>query len=184
MEDNQILGFFNTRNERAIEETQLKYGKLCRKIAAGVLGNAQDAQECENDTYLALWDSIPPAEPQSFVGYVCKTARNLALKKYSYNTAKKRNSHYDACLDELEDCLSAGTTPEQEIEAKETARVIEEFLNGLSAENRFIFMSRYWFSDSYADIAEGSGISEKNVSVRLTRIRADLRKFLEEKEIM
>lgn len=183
MEDKQIISLFNARSERAISETQLKYGRLLRKIAGNILKNDSDAQECENDVYLALWERIPPESPNPFISFACRIARNIALKRYAHNSARKRNSYYDVCLDEIGECLTSGDTTEATAESRETVRLIEGFLDSLSPENRFLFMSRYWFADSYKEISARSGLSEKNVSVRLTRIRKELKRYLEEKEV-
>ena len=109
--------------------------------------------------------------------------RNVSLKLYHRKRAEKRNSAYDVAMQELEDCLPAPNTVEAELEAKELARVIEGFLDTLSGENRVIFLRRYWFSDPYADIAKCTGISEKSVSMRLVRIRKQMRQYLVEREV-
>lgn len=98
--------------------------------------------------------------------------------------ALKRNSTYDVAMEELDACLASSSTVEDEIETKELARIIESFLDTLSKENRVIFLQRYWFSDSYSDIAQKVGISEKSVSVRLTRIRKKMREYLVEREVL
>ena len=118
------------------------------------------------------------------LAFVCKIVRNLSLKRYEQNTAVKRNSRYDVAMEELEGCLASSVTVEEEIEARELTEIIQSFLDSLTKENRVIFLRRYWFSDSYADIARQVGISEKNVSVRLTRLRKDLRKYLMEREVL
>ncbi|MBQ9804962.1 MAG: RNA polymerase sigma factor [Clostridia bacterium] len=184
MEDERIIELFFERSEQAIRELDAKYGKLLQSVSYAVLNNHSDAEECVNDAYLAAWNAIPPAKPESLLGFVCKIVRNVSRKRYERNTAKKRNSRYDVALEELEECLYSGITVEAEIEAEELTRAIEAFLDSLSKENRIIFLRRYWFSDSYAEIAKRVGISEKNVSVRLTRLRKDLRAHLSEREVL
>lgn len=184
LEDEKIIDLFFERSEQAITELDLKYGKFCRKLSRNILNDSRDTEECLNDAYLALWNTIPPERPAPLLTYLCKILRNLSLKLYHSKTAIKRNSAYDVAVEELEDCLSASDTVEAEAEAKELSRLIESYLDTLSQENRVIFIRRYWFSDAYSDIAEQTGLTEKNVSVRLTRIRKQLKQFLMEKGVI
>lgn len=181
MEDKRIIELFFARSESAISQLSEKYGKLCAKIAHNILNDLSDAEECVNDTLLGVWNSIPPNRPDSLISYVCKVARNCALKRYEYNTAQKRNSHYDVALEELDECIAAPSGVEQEIDAMELTNDLNRFLAGLKKEDRVIFMRRYYFSDSYEQIASLTGLSVKNVSVRLTRIRASLKNQLKER---
>lgn len=184
MEDEKIIELFFNRSEKAIEEVDKKYGKTCHNISYNILHNKLDAEECVNDAYLGAWNAIPPARPNPLLTYLCKIVRNLSLKRYEFNTAIKRNSTYDVAMEELESCLSSPETVESEIALKELTHIIENFLDSLSTENRVIFLRRYWFSDTYSDIAARVGMTEKNVSVRLTRIREKLRNYLTEREVL
>ena len=178
MNDEKIIELFFERSEEAIRELDLKYGKVFYALSFKILNDRQDAEECVSDSYLGVWNAIPPAKPAPLLSFVCKIVRNVSLKRYERNTAAKRNGFYDVALEELEDCLASSTTVEDEIAEKELTEVIESFLDALTKENRVIFLRRYWFSDTYADIAKQVGLTEKNVSVRLTRIRKDLRTYL------
>lgn len=182
-DDEKIIELFFQRSEKAIHELDIKYGKVCHKLSYNIINNRQDAEECVNDAYLGVWNAIPPAKPNPLLTYLCKIVRNLSLKTYYRKEAAKRNSVYDVSIQELEACLSAPNTVESEIEARELARIIERFLDTLTVENRVIFLRRYWFSDTYADIAGRVGLTEKNISVRLTRIRQKLKKYLIEREV-
>lgn len=184
MDDEKIIELFFNRSEQAIEEVDKKYGKTCHNISYNILHNKLDAEECVNDAYLGAWNAIPPAKPNPLLTYLCKIVRNLSLKRYEFNTAIKRNSTYDVAMEELESCLSSPETVESEIALKELTHIIENFLDSLSTENRVIFLRRYWFSDTYSDIAARVGMTEKNVSVRLTRIREKLRNYLTEREVL
>ena len=184
MDDEKIIELFFNRSEQAIEEVDKKYGKTCHNISYNILHNKLDAEECVNDAYLGAWNAIPPARPNPLLTYLCKIVRNLSLKRYEFNTAIKRNSTYDVAMEELESCLSSPETVESEIALKELTHIIENFLDSLSTENRVIFLRRYWFSDTYSDIAARMGMTEKNVSVRLTRIRENLRNHLKEREVL
>ena len=183
IEDEKIIDLFFNRSEKAIQELDIKYGKVCHKLSYNILNNKQDAEECVNDAYLGAWNAIPPARPIPLLTYICKIIRNISLKIYYRKEAAKRSSHYTIAMEEIEACIAAPNTVEAEIETRELARIIEDFLNTLTVENRVIFMRRYWFSDSYKDIAEFVGLSEKNISVRLTRIRQKMKDYLAEREV-
>ena len=184
MNDERIIELFFERSEQAIRELDGKYGNVFHALSFKILNNRLDAEECVNDAYLGAWNAIPPAKPNPLLAFVCKIVRNISLKRYEQNTAAKRNSHYDVAMEELEDCLASSTTLEEEIAEHELTEIIEVFLDSLSKENRVIFLRRYWFSDTYADIAKQVGLTEKNISVRLTRIRKELREYLLEREVI
>lgn len=181
MEDSKIIEQLFERSESVLTEIESKYGRLCMKLAYNILGNTSDSEECVNDAYLGVWNSIPPNRPDSLRAYLCGIVRNLSLKKYQYNTAAKRNSRMDVALEELEGCLNSSEDVEKQIIQKELAAEIERFMASLKQTDRVIFMRRYYFMDAYADIAADVGITEKNVSVRLTRIRTRLRDYLKQK---
>lgn len=178
MDDKQIIDLLFERSETALEQISIKYGRLCYKLAGNILNNAEDCEECVNDAYLGVWNSIPPNRPDSLMAYICRIVRNISLKKFRYNTADKRNSNMEIAIDELEGTLSSSHDVEQQVEAKELTQLINRFLSQLKQTDRVVFMRRYYFSDSYEEIAERAGISEKNVSVKLTRLRNKLREFL------
>lgn len=182
--DETIIELFFQRSEQAVQELDNKYGAICHKLSYNIVNNIQDAEECLNDAYLGAWNAIPPARPQPLLAYLCKIVRNLSLKRYWREEAKRRGGHYAVAMEEIEACLAGPNTTEAELEAKELARMIECFLDTLSAENRVIFMRRYWFSDSCQDIARLAGLSEKTVSVRLTRIRQKMKHYLTESGVL
>ena len=183
IEDEKIIDLFFNRSEKAIQELDIKYGKVCHKLSYNILNNKQDAEECVNDAYLGAWNAIPPTRPNPLLSYIVKIVRNISLKIYWRKEAAKRSGHYTIALEEIEGYIADQKTVEDEIEARELARIIEEFLDTLTVENRVIFMRRYWFADSYKDIAEFVGLSEKNISVRLTRIREKMKQYLIEREV-
>lgn len=183
MEDQEIVELFLERSEQAVRQLQDKYGSRFTQIAWNILHDRQDAEECVNDALLAVWNAVPPERPESLLTYACHIVRNLAIKKYHSNRAKKRNAYYDVALDELEECIQAKDTVEGEVAVKETAAAINRFLEGLDRQNRMIFMRRYWFADSLTEIAVRFHISERNLSLRLLRVRKKLKKFLEKEGI-
>ena len=178
MEDKLILKLFNERSEEAITATSDKYGSLLRKIAGNVLGNGEDADECVNDAYLALWDSIPPQAPDPFGAYACRVVKNLSLKRLRYNSAEKRNTYYDASLEELEDCLKSSVNVEDDIDGNELKEALGRFLGKIKKVDRVLFVKRYWFAEDVAQIAEETGFSNRYINVRLHRTREKLKDYL------
>ena len=178
LQDQEILRLFFERSEQAIAELEKKYGTLCGRIASNILRSERDAEECVSDAYLAVWNAIPPERPVPLSAYVCRIVRNLAVKRYHANTARKRNSFYDVALEELEECLSAPETAETALSARELTRLLDAFLDTLEERDRFLFVRRYWYADSVAAIAADLGISENNASVRLSRLREKLKRYL------
>ncbi|MCD8342537.1 MAG: sigma-70 family RNA polymerase sigma factor [Clostridiales bacterium] len=183
MEDREIIALFYARSEDAIQALDTKYGALCHSLAYNIVNDRRDAEECVNDAYLGAWNAIPPAKPDPLATYLCKIVRNLALKRYWSNASAKRGGGFAVAMEELEPCLAAPDTAETQLEARELARMMERFLDTLTPRNRVIFLRRYWFGDSGRDIAERVGLSEKAVSVRLTRLRRRLKQYLTEQEV-
>ena len=179
LEDSKIIELFFARVEQAIVELSAKYGTVCNRIARNILKNDLDAEECVNDTYLAAWNTIPPQNPDPLRTYIFRIVRNTAIAKYHANTSEKRNSYYDVALEELENCLAASSTVEQEIAADELSKQIDCFLATLDEDSQMLFVRRYWYSDSISDLAERFHISNSNVSVRLSRIRNKLQIYLQ-----
>lgn len=178
MEDSRIIDLFFERSEQAIAELSKKYGALCTRIARNILKNDLDAEECVNDAYLGAWNTIPPMRPEPLCAYICRIVHNVSVTRYHAITAAKRNSFYDAALDELEECLPSAVTVETELSAKELSELLDCFLKTLDKKNRILFVRRYWFSDSVQEIAAAFHISSNSVSARLSRIRRKLKKFL------
>lgn len=184
LEDSQIVALFHERSEQAIAELDRKYGAAVRKTAANILNDRQDEEECVNDTYLGVWNSVPPQKPDPLLSYVCKIARNLAVKKFHARSAQKRNSAYDLALDELEECIPSALSVEDELAAKELSAAIGRFLDTLGYEDRFCFVRRYWYADAVSDIAEMTHSGSHRVSVRLFRTREKLNRYLKEEGLL
>ena len=178
MEDSKIIDLFFARSEDGILELGKKYGDVCMKLSNNILNNEQDAQECVNDAYFALWQKIPPEKPNPLISFLCKIVRNISITRYRYNTAERRNSIYDVALSEIEGCLAASESVEKELENRDLTRMIENFLDTLTKENRILFLKRYWFSMPVAEISKQMGMSEHTVCVRLYRLRNKLRTCL------
>lgn len=180
MEDEAIVDLYWKRDESAIEKTKEKYGRYLMKVAYNVLGNTEDCEECVNDTYLRAWNSIPPKRPKPLSVYIGKIARQAAIDCYRKRTSAKRGgTEFEASLDELEECLTAGSTPEQEIDTQFLGMVISRYLKTVPKENRILFVRRYYYCDSIKMIAQRSGYSKSKVKSILFRIRAGLKEYLE-----
>ena len=179
MDDQEIINLYLNRSQQAILETKYKYGAYCKAIARNILSNNLDVEECENDTYLAAWNTIPPNIPRKFSIFLGRITRNIALDKFGYNTAKKRNHEFVQLLNELEDCLPSLITVEMQYEAGEMANLINTFLYGIDELARNIFILRYWNSDSIDSLASRFNISSSKVKSILFRTRKKLRIHLE-----
>lgn len=177
MEDLQIIELYFSRDEHAIKETGRKYGKLCFRVAKNLLSNNEDSEECVNDTYLTIWNKIPPTRPSNFTAFICKITRNLSLKKLELSNAMKRSADAVISLSEIE-----ATMPDNHIasgiEDEELGKLISTFLRSEKELDRNIFLRKYWFFDSISDIAERYSMNENTVKSMLFRSRNRLRKFL------
>lgn len=183
VEDHAIVELYFARDENAIAETAKKFGAYCRTIAYNILASRRDAEECENDTWLAAWNSIPPNRPGRLAPYLGRITRNLALDRHDYATARKRGGTLGGVLLELDECLPAPGTVAEHAEAAETARQISAFLRTLPQESRGIFLRRYWYCDATADIAKRYHVSESKVRVTLHRVRGKLKHYLEQEGV-
>lgn len=184
MDDDAIIALFFERSERAVPELAQKYGRACERLSRNILRDRRDAEECVNDAYLGMWNSIPPQRPSPLAAYLCRVVRNLAVKRYRANTAAKRDSRYDVALEELEGCLPSRDSAEDAAAADRLAEAFNGFLGTLDRENRVLFVRRYWFSDSLRDLAREFGMTEHNASVRLARIRVKLKGYLETEGVL
>lgn len=184
MEDNKIIDLFFERSEQAIIELSKKYGKVCMKISMNVLNDVQDAEECVNDSYLGAWNTIPPERPNPLLSYVCRIVRNISINRYKQKTATKRNSAYDLCIHELENCLCSPGSIDDSIEEAMLSSYLDEFIGGLDTVNQMIFVRRFWYMDSYKDIAKASRLKDGNIRVRVARMKSELKLFLEQKGVI
>ncbi len=179
MEDSKIIELYNSRNEQAIAETQQKYGALCDKIALGILNNGEDAEECVSSAYIKLWNAIPPKNPESLCGYLCAIVRNTAFTAYERIKRRFDHEHYD----ELAEVIPDEKTVEGTFESKEIGALINAYLETVSKKSREVFVSRYYFCMGMNEIATGLNMTESAVRTRLSRTRAGLRTYLEERGV-
>ena len=179
MEDSAIVALYWARDERALAETVAKFGAYCRRIAMNILADAADAEECENDTWLAAWNSMPENRPARLAPYLGRITRNLALDRHSAAAAQKRGGgQAQLVLDELAECLPGTANVEHAFDATETGRLISAFLKEQPQQTRQIFLRRYWYCDGTAAIAKRCGMGESAVRVSLHRTRQKLADYL------
>lgn len=181
MEDHKLIALLFSRSEQAITGLVQRFGKRLFSTAYNILNSREDAEEAVNDTYLALWNAIPPETPDPLEGYVYRTGRNIALKKLRYLSAEKRSSQYDIALEELSAVLS-GENLEDTLDARALGQAIDRFLTTLPKQNRILFIRRYWFGDSVRELSCAFSLSENTVSVRLSRVRTQLKTYLKKEE--
>ncbi len=183
MEDTAIIGLYWARDEGAITASDEKYGRLCRSLSRDILDSPEDAEECVNDTWRKAWDTMPPQRPGSLRAYLAKITRNLSIDRWRSRRAEKRGSGMETLLAELEDCLPAAPSAEELTEARETARVIDRWLDTLSQGDRRAFLRRYWYGQRVDAVAKQAGCSPNSMAKRLGRLRDSLRRALEQEGI-
>ncbi len=183
MEDIQIVDLYWQRDERAIRETDMKYGAFCHRVAMNILRSFQDSEECVSDTYGRCWDTMPPQRPGSLRAYLGAIIRNLSISRYRASRAQKRFGGAEVLLSELSDCIPAPDNMEKQLEAVELSGYISDWLVRLSAEDRALFLRRYWYGDSVKDLAEEMGVRPNALTKRLLQMRERLRHCLEKEGV-
>lgn len=177
MDDREIIELYFERDEQAIKETDAKYGKLCNSIAYNILNNHEDSEECVNDTYVGMWNAIPPTRPGNFMAFVCKITRNLSLKRLEYMKREKRSANVLLSLDELADIL-----PDEryatDIRDEDVGQLISRFLRSQKEDVRKVFIRKYYFFDSIEEIARRYSFTESKVKNMLFYTRKKLKNYL------
>ena len=185
MDDLDIIELYFCRDEKALTETAHKYGNYCYTIAFNVLNSIEDSKETVNDTYLELWNTIPPNRPTFLSAFIGKITRRLAIGRWRKNTAVKRGGgEFEVTLDELSECISHNTNVEKIVEGKLVVSTINEFLKKLPDTERNVFICRYWYADSVKSVAKQFGFSESKVKSMLMRTRTKLKQKLAEEELL
>ena len=183
MEDAQIVELYWQREEQAIRETDAKYGSFCLKIALNLLSVREDAEETVNDTWQEAWNSMPTQRPTLLRPWLGRVVRNLSIDRWRRDHARKRFDGLTVLLEELEECVPAPRTVEQEIETAELGRIIDRWLGTLGKEDRTLFVRRYWNGETLKDLASGFGIPAKRLAGKMFRLRQSLRTVLEQEGI-
>lgn len=183
MKDEEIIELFFRRSERAIRETDAKYGKYCHSIAFRILRSSEDAEECVSDTLFRAWNSIPPTKPTALQIYLGKIVRNIAFNKYEALRALKRGGGtVEEVLEELEECIPDRNDVEQEVMAKELMQIVNAFVCKLPRREAYVFACRYFYTESIDEIAKKFGMTKNNVNVILSRLRKRLKDYLVKEE--
>lgn len=177
MDDLRIIDLYFERNEQAITETAAKYGKLCHSIAYNVLNNHEDSEECVNDTYIGMWNAIPPARPNNFTAFICRIVRNLSLKRLEFLKREKRSVDVVLSLDEL-----AAVLPDDQyapdVSDEDVGKLISQFLRTQKEDVRNVFIRKYYFFDSIKEIAVRYSFTESKVKNMLFYTRNKLKDYL------
>lgn len=181
MNDEEIVELYFQRDEMALSETSQKYGSKIKSLAMKIVGDILTAEECENDTYLETWNSIPPHSPKHyFFAFLARITRHISLNRCKQQNALKRNAVLCELSEELEECIPS---PDNDINAKideiTLKNAVNAFLGSLSEEKRNLFLRRYWYMDSVKEIAKRFSISESKTKTTLFRIRKQMKSFLE-----
>ena len=185
MEDTDIIQLYWARDEGAIAATDEKYGTLCRSLSHNILASREDAEECVNDAYLAVWNGVPNAPPRSLLAYLAKVTRNIALKRLEHNQAQKRGDRFYLLLDELAEVLPGEDSVEDAVAQRELMEAINDFLKTKTDRGeRQLFLRRYFWGDSIGELTVLFRHSESKVKSQLFRTRQRLRGYLEERGLL
>ena len=185
MEDSAIIDLYWAREERALQETETKYGGLCRSIAFNILQSREDSEECVNDTWFRAWNTMPPQRPGVLPAFLSRIIRNLSLDRWKRTRADKRGGgQLPLALEELGDCVPAAGSVEEALALEELTRVLDRFLRTLPERECCIFLRRYWYVDSTRDIARRYEMAEGSVKSTLYRVRQKLRAQLEKEGVV
>ena len=180
MDDAAIIDLYFARSENAISETDRQYGAYLRRVALNLLSLREDAEECVNDTYHAAWNAMPPERPLSLRAFLGRITRNLAVARWRSTHAQKRFAGVETLLSELGDCLPAREDTEGAFERRALAECLTAWLRELSADDRALFIRRYWYGDAVKELAMKCGVGENSMAQRLRRLRAKLKAAIEE----
>lgn len=184
MEDELIVQLYFQRSEGAVEQTDIKYGKLLRHVTGSILRDTRDAEEVVSDTYIRLWNSIPPEHPRKLGAYAAKLARNLSLDRLRRKTACKRDSRGDVVFGELEECISDSDVISQHLEEQELVLLINTYLLTIDKLSRMLFVRRYFGMEEVGELAKTFGMTPQAVSGRLFRARRGLKEHLKKEGVM
>lgn len=179
MEDTEIVELLYVHNEDGLTETKNKYEGLLNSLSYGIVRNMEDSNECVNDTYLKVWETIPPYKPSFFKSFICKITRQLSIDKYRFNHRKNRNNSNSVYLSDLDYEISDKKTIEDEFDKNMLMDCINNFLDSLDTTSQILFIRKYFFFEDSKSLAIRYGMSETNINVKLFRIKNNLLKYLE-----
>lgn len=179
MEDRQIVELYWQRDERAIAESDARYGRMLQSLSMSILHSPSDAEECVNDTWLSAWNAMPTDRPDLLGAYLSRITRNHSITRYRYLHAGKRSAGGDTPFEELEDCLpDSGDMPFEQMENRRLADLLNRFLSSLDPDKRIVFVRRYYYCDSVADLERLTGFGPEKIKSMLARMRKSLAVWL------
>ncbi len=178
MKDASIIELLFSKDEKGITALQEKYGKLLFKVAGNILSIKEDVDECVNEAYLSVWNSIPPQRPENLCAYICKITKRKAINKLKFNSACKRNDDFCLSLQELGECVSSKESVDDVVNQNELSKAISLFLKNQKEIERNLFIRRYWYCESVEKIAKDFHLRENTVSTKLFRLRIKLKNYL------
>jgi len=181
MEDKVIISYFLERNEDAIKFIQEKYGNYCFRIASNILVDSRDAEECVNDTWNVVWNSIPPIIPISLRAYLSRVTRNLAITRYRSYHSQKRNDNMVFLMDELEECITSTIRIDEETNLSLLTGLIDGWLKEQESNDRIMFLRRYYMCESLSNIAKHFNMTENRVAQKMHKLRKSLKNYLDGK---
>ena len=185
LSDERIIELYWQREERAIRETDRKYGQMLLRLGYGILHDRCDSEECRNDTYLGVWKAVPPARPAVFPAFLSGIMRRIAINRYKEKTCKKRiPSELTMAIEDLGEALPSETTVQTELEAKELGRHISDYVRGLPERKQYLFVGRYYMARSVKGLAKELGLTGSAVYKELDKIKQGLKQHLESKGVI
>lgn len=179
MEDIEIINLFCAEDERAIKESEAKYGSSIKRLSYGITGSMEDAKECLNDTLMSAWNNVAKVRPKSLGAYLHKIARNISLDMQRCKNAGRRKSLMQIAFEELEGCIPTGNSCSDVLEGEELNAAIDSWLATLEQDKRRIFIKRYFLMETGRQISKELGINERTVATTLSRLRTSLKEYLE-----
>lgn len=185
IEDEQIIELYWERNEKAIQATDVKYGKFLFKIAYNILNDRCDCEECQNDTYLGIWNAIPPTRPTVFPAFITQIMRRIAINRYKEKKVKKHiPSEFTVSMEDLYNTLQSSESVESVIEAEEIGQLINNYVRNLSKQNRYIFVGRFYMAEPVEEIAKDLNLTSSSIYKAIDRIKSGLKDYLEKNGVI
>ena len=184
MEDTAIVSLYWQRDEGAIAASSAKYGTLCHSLSYNILRRHEDAEECVNDTWHRAWDTMPPQRPASLRAFFCRIVRNLSIDRWRAAHSRKRGEGMESLVLELEECVPASPSAEEQWEEEQVAAAVERWLDKQSRQDRQLFVHRYFYGWPVKELARRAGYAPNSLTQRLRRLRQSLRLALEREGVI
>lgn len=178
MDDQSIVELYLQRDENAIKESRNKYEAYCYRIAMNILSVAEDVEECINDTWISVWNRIPPVIPKSLKAFLGKLVRDISLSRYRAVHAKKRYNGMELILDELAECIPSGQDIQESLEQKELSGTVNGWLDSLPQEDRVLFVKRYYYGETVKQLSEMQSCTENQMAQKMMKLRNKLKAHL------